>query len=366
MNKKITMLAFSLEHGGAEKVCVTLCNELVNRNYDTELWIVNYSETALLKQLDNRVSVFRLNREHVRNCLFPLYKLFVQQKPERILIFHIELAILAIVLKKLFFLKTKIFVRSINTLSHAFKDVKWSLRNYLMLKVIKNVMSNAHKIIAQSNGMREDLIKSFKIEKSKIATIYNPAINILANNNSVIEKTNIENEFLFVGRLSPQKGLVNLLKAFKLAYEKNSNIYLTLVGEGTENEMLKKMVVNLGLSSVVSFEGYQENTLSYFKRVKATLLTSFFEGFPNVLVESIALGTPVIAFNCPSGPEDIIVPGVNGILVTHLNVEDFSKAILAVANNDIQFNRTAIIDTSKRFSTTTIVKQYEKVLFEDN
>jgi glycosyltransferase involved in cell wall biosynthesis len=187
----------------------------------------------------------------------------------------------------------------------------------------------------------------------------------LANNNSVIEKTDIENEFLFVGRLSPQKGLVNLLKAFKLAYEKNSNIYLTLVGEGTENEMLKKMVVNMGLSSVVSFEGYQENTLSYFKRVKATLLTSFFEGFPNVLVESIAVGTPVIAFNCPSGPEDIILPGVNGILVPHLNVENFSKAILGIANNDIQFNRTEVIDTSKRFSTTTIVKQYEKVLFED-
>ena len=106
MNKKITMLAFSLEHGGAEKVCVTLCNELVFRNYETELWIVNYSETALLRQLDNRVSVFRLNREHVRNCLLPLFKLFVQQKPERILIFHIELAILAIVLKKMFFLTT--------------------------------------------------------------------------------------------------------------------------------------------------------------------------------------------------------------------------------------------------------------------
>jgi len=365
MNKKITMLAFSLEHGGAEKVCVTLCNELVKRNYDIELWIVNYSETALLRQLDSRVSVFRLNREHVRNCMFPLLKLFVQQKPEKILIFHIELAILAIVLKKMFFLKTKIFVRSINTLSHAFNNVKFSLRNYFMLKVIKNILSNAHKIIAQSNGMREDLIKSFNIERNKISTIYNPAINILANKNAVSEETCIENEFLFVGRLSPQKGLINLIKAFKLAYEEKSNIHLTLVGEGTEKEMLKKMVNDLGLISVVSFEGYQENTLTYFKRAKATLLTSFFEGFPNVLVESIAMGTPVIAFNCPCGPEDIIVPGVNGILVPHLNVEDFSKAILAIAYKDIKFNRTEIIDTSKRFSTTTIVKQYEKVLFED-
>jgi glycosyltransferase involved in cell wall biosynthesis len=335
---------------------------LVKRNYDIELWIVNYSETALLRQLDSRVSVFRLNREHVRNCLFPLFKLFVQQKPERILIFHIELAILAIVLKKMFFLKTKVFIRSINTLSHAFIDVKYSLRNYFMLKVIKNIFSNAHKIIAQSNGMREDLIKSFNIDRNKIATIYNPAINIMAYKHTVSEETDIENEFLFVGRLSPQKGLINLLKAFKLAYEEKSNIHLTLVGEGTEKEMLKKMVINLGLSLVVSFEGYQENTLSYFKRVKATLLTSFFEGFPNVLVESIAVGTPVIAFNCPSGPEDIIVPGVNGILVPHLDLVEFSNAILAIANGEIHFNKQKIINSATNFSTDGIVRAYECVL----
>jgi len=360
MNKKITMLTFSLEHGGAEKVCVTLCNELVKRNYDIELWIIKYSETALLRQLDCRVSVFRLNREHVRNCLFPLFKLFVQQKPERILIFHIELAILAIVLKKLFFLKTRIYARSINTLSHAFKENP--VRNYLMLKVIKNILPYADKIIAQSNGMREDLIKLFNIEENRISTIYNPAINILANKTSVIEETDIENEFLFVGRLNPQKGLINLLKAFSLAYDKKSNIQLTLVGEGEEKEMLKKMVINLGLSSVVSFEGYQENTLTYFKRAKATVLTSFFEGFPNVLVESIALGTPVIAFNCPSGPEDIIVPGVNGILVPHLDLVEFSNAILAIANGEIHFNKQKIINSATKFSTDEIISGYESVL----
>ncbi len=55
---------------------------------------------------------------------------------------------------------------------------------------------------------------------------------------------------------------------------------------------------------------------------------------------------------------------MNGVLVHHLSIEDFSKAILSIANNDIQFNRAEIVDTSKRFSTTTIVKQYEQVLFE--
>jgi glycosyltransferase involved in cell wall biosynthesis len=64
----------------------------------------------------------------------------------------------------------------------------------------------------------------------------------------------------------------------------------------------------------------------YYRRAKATLLTSFFEGFPNVLVESIALGTPVISFDCPSGPADIIIPGVNGILVPNQDIQGVFKS----------------------------------------
>ncbi len=365
MCKKITMLVFNLDHGGAEKVCVTLCNEFVKLKYEIELWIVDDKKTALSQKLDNRITVYSLNKKHVRNCGLQLLKLLIQRKPERILVFHIELAILAIVLKKMFFLKTKIIARSINTLSHAFNDSKRLGRNYFAVKIIKYVLPYSNKIIAQSNGMREDLIRSFNIEDKKITTIFNPATNFLVNGYSIDDNVNIDNNFLYVGRLSPQKGLINLLKAFKQAYEKNSNIHLTLVGEGTEKEMLIKKVNDLGLSTVVTFEGYQENTLWYFKRAKATVLTSFYEGFPNVLVESIAAGTPVIAFNCPSGPEDIIVPGINGVLVPHLNLVEFTNAILAMANGEIHFNKQKIINSANRFSTDEIVRAYESVLMEN-
>jgi glycosyltransferase involved in cell wall biosynthesis len=366
MNKKMTFLVSDLSHGGAEKVCVTLCNEFVNLGYQTELWIVKERKSALIQQLDKRIDVFNLKKEHARESLFPLLKLLIQQKPERILVFHIQLAIIVIVLKKIFFLKTKIIVRSINTLSHEFKNTKGSLRKNLTMKLIKFILPYADKIVAQSTGMHDDLLKLLKIDGSKIVTVFNPAMNISVKESDVVEKSFGESEFLFVGRLSEQKGLINLLKAFKMASDKNSKIHLTLVGDGygSQMEMLKNLVVNMKLSSLVTFEGYQENTIKYFKRAKATLLTSFFEGFPNVLVESIAVGTPVISFNCPSGPEDIIVKGVNGILVPHLDVDEFANAILAVANDKIQFKKEEIIDTAKRFSTDVIVNNYEKVFGE--
>lgn len=364
MENKITMLTFSLRHGGAEKVCLTLCNEFIKRGYETELWIVDNSESSLTKQLDKKVTVLPLNKKHVRNSLIPLVKLFLKRKPQRLLIFHIELAILAIILKKILFLKTIVFVRSINTLSQAFTYPKNIWEKYIAKKAIKRFLLYSDKIIAQSSGMKNDLVKTFNIPSDKILTIHNPANLFSENGNEAERNTHInKNEFLFVGRLNPQKGLYNLVQSFKIAHEKNRKIQLTIVGDGAEKETLQKLVKDLNLTDNVKFEGFQSHTKKYYIRAKATLLTSNFEGFPNVLVESLSAGTPVISFNCPSGPDDIIEPGINGILVPHLDVEKFSDAILAVANEEVVFDKQKIINSSKRFSTETIVNQYEHMLF---
>ncbi len=363
-DKKLTVLVASLGHGGAEKVCLTLCNELIKRSYEIEVWVVVKENTSLIPFFNKQIEVLELNKKNTRSSFFTLIKLFIVRRPGKLLIFHIELALIAIVIKKMFFFKTSIYVRSINTLTHSIKNLKKSFRSYMMLKLIKLILPYSNKIIAQSTGMQQDLKIIFNNKESKITTIFNPSFHIQGKMNSLKLK-HLENDFLFVGSFKPQKGLINLIRSFKMAYEKNKNIRLTLVGDGEEKKKLMKEVQQLGLNSCVTFEGYRENTLPYFKRAKATLLTSFFEGFPNVLVESIAAGTPVIAFNLPSGPDDIIVPGINGTLVDHLNLEGFSKAILDVANGEVQFSKEKVIETSKRFALDKIVSQYEKVLLEN-
>ncbi|MDD4143477.1 MAG: glycosyltransferase [Prolixibacteraceae bacterium] len=366
MDKKITMLTFSLDHGGAEKVCLTLCNEFVRRNYETELWIINYRESSLTVELNSKIKIFNLNRKHVRNSIVPLIKLLVRRRPKRILIFHIELAILIIALKKLLFLKTAVIVRSINTLSRAYDYPSGMWEKYLARPVIKWIIPRSDKIIAQSTGMYRDLIINFNIPIKSLVTIHNPAFNLQVNGAKKMDETVKTKEFLYVGRLSPQKGLVNMVNAFKLAHHANPTIHLTLVGEGSEREKLENLVAESGLKEAVTFTGFRENTLPYFCRARATLLTSFFEGFPNVLVESLMAGTPVIAFDCPSGPEDIIIPGVNGLLIPYLDLEKFSAAILKVAGGELQFSREKIIESSERFSINSIVQQYERVLWETN
>lgn len=363
MDNKITMLVFNLNHGGAEKVCLTLSNEFVKRDYEVELWIAEISETSLTLKLDEKVAIFSLNRQNVRNCILPLAKLLFSRKPKKLLVFHIELAILAILLKKLLFLKTSILVRSINTLSQAFTYPKNLWEKYFAKAVIKRFLLYSNKIIAQSSGMRNDLVKTFNIPSDKITTIHNPAYLFSDIDEEVAHGYHVnKNEFLYVGRLNPQKGLTNLIQSFKLAHDKNRTIRLSIVGDGSEKQKLLALVDELNLTDYIKFEGFQSQIKEYYTRARATLLTSNFEGFPNVLVESLSAGTPVISFNCPSGPDDIIEPGINGILVPHLDIKKFSDAILAVANNEVSFDRQKIINSSKRFSIDTIVDQYEKMI----
>lgn len=364
MNKNITILAFSLNHGGAEKVCLSLCNEFVKQDFDLELWIVNFKETELTKRLDKRIKVFPMNESRVRKSILPLTKLLLKRKPERVLVFHIELAILMIILKRIFFLKTRVIVRSINTLSQAFNYPEGIWEKYIAKRAVKLFLPYSDKIIAQSTGMYVDLMKNFGITGDRVTVIPNP-VEFYVNGFSAEIKPVYRNEFLFVGRLKQQKGLTNMLEAFKMASLENDDMHLTVVGDGPQRDKLEKLVDDLNLAGKVTFEGYQADALPYYLRAKATLLTSFFEGFPNVLVESIAAGTPVISFDCPSGPEDIIIPGVNGILVPHLNIPEFARAVLAVAGGKVKFNRQKVAESAKRFSAGLIANKYTEVYFKN-
>lgn len=94
----------------------------------------------------------------------------------------------------------------------------------------------------------------------------------------------------------------------------------------------------------------------YYSNAKVTVLTSLYEGFPNVLIEFIALGTPVVSFDCESGPSEIILDGKNGYLVKYLDIEEFTQKLdLALKTN---WDAKAIINSSKRYSKEIIVNKY--------
>lgn len=137
---------------------------------------------------------------------------------------------------------------------------------------------------------------------------------------------------LYVGRLDPEKGLFILLDALKLLKNRDKNIILTMVGAGVDEDALKAHADTAGLSNIVRFKGYVAYGPELFETYKCSdvfILPSLSEGFPQVLVEAMAFGVPVIASNI-EGLEEVVVHGINGLLVNAGRPSEIADAVEAL------------------------------------
>src|SRR5690554_6171813 len=105
-NNTLIVLIKNLNHGGAQKVCVTICNGLIKRNYNIELWVLDYKQNILVNQLDKNIKVSYLNKKRVRDSIIAVARHMKREKPVKMLVFNVELAIITIAIKKLFLLNT--------------------------------------------------------------------------------------------------------------------------------------------------------------------------------------------------------------------------------------------------------------------
>jgi N-acetylgalactosamine-N,N'-diacetylbacillosaminyl-diphospho-undecaprenol 4-alpha-N-acetylgalactosaminyltransferase len=237
----------------------------------------------------------------------------------------------------------------------------------ILNRVLKRILyPGAHSIIAISNGVKMDLRNNFSIDEKKIFVIYNP-IDIDEIKSKRIEeienqwlKNNIFLTIITVGRLEKPKNQELLITAFKMVAEKIPNSRLIIIGEGNLRNELKILVSRFRIDDKVEFTGYRQNPFAYMARADLFTLSSDTEGFGNVIIEAMACGCPVISTDCPSGPGEIITSGENGILTEPANMEDLSKAMIKLLQNNT-IREKMIKNAYKRaedFSLNKILKQY--------
>jgi len=219
-------------------------------------------------------------------------------------------------------------------------------------------------VICQSFDMLNDLVKHFGLPRNK-AVVINNAVDIKRINSQICnEEKCFESgkvNLLAVGKLKYQKGFDLLLQS--LALLKGLDFHLTILGHGPEEENLKSIALELGLGGDVTFAGFVQNPYPYMSQADLFVLSSRFEGFPNVVLESMACGTPVVAFECPGGINEIIVDGVNGYKVPPGDTVALSEAIKKSVQT--RFNADSIKGyVEKEFSLRKIILEYEKVLSE--
>ncbi|WP_083925111.1 glycosyltransferase [Thioalkalivibrio sp. ALJ15] len=220
------------------------------------------------------------------------------------------------------------------------------------IREIKKHYPSAHGVITVSHGIRESLEKKHQTEGINFKTIYNgiltDKIHELATqnpNHSWLQEEKSGPVIVTAGRLTEQKDQKTLLEAFKIVLHRAPSARLIILGEGNQRAELEELARHLKISQEVDMPGHKENPYPYMERADVFALSSRWEGLGNVLIEALALSTPVVATDCPSGPREILADGCYGTLVPPGKPEALAEGLLKVLQgNAPQFDRNEAIE----------------------
>ncbi|MBO1005301.1 glycosyltransferase [Pseudogracilibacillus auburnensis] len=355
MKVKILFIIPSLKGGGSERVISTLLKHF-NRDHFVLHLGLNSSQGTYVSELPPDIVIHHFDVLRVRSVWLPIIKLVWKIKPHVILSTLGHLNILLLSIKWLMPKRTKIIVRESNTVSEEIKH-RGSPKMWQFL--YRFLYKKANKIICQSNVMKQDLIDNFHIPSDKTAQIYNPV------DVELIEKRSKESQSPFVtaengvnivaiGRLAEQKGLFSLIKSFSLFVKRKPDAKLWILGEGELEMELKSLVSNLQLSPSIHFVGFQQNPYVWLKHADLFVLSSKYEGLPNVLLEAIACECPVLVSEHPGGTKEIM-------MMTHQD----HRYVQKVKFDRIFFERDMAVGKEliiENFAVEKIVAQYESII----
>lgn len=350
--KTILFILPDLNMGGAERIITLLINNLDKNKFNPKLLLMR-KEGYYLELLDKNIEIIDIKTSRIRNAFFPIIKVLRTLKPDIVFGGWGEVsAYLAPIIP--FFPKIRFIARETNIVSqHVTRpEIRFFYRFY----------NNFDTVIAQSDDMKNDLINNLKIHEEKIIKINNP-VDVDAVEAKSLEPMNFPffedyKNVVAIGNLSYRKGFDNLLKVF--SYLKNENIFLYIIGEGDDKEKLIELKDSLQIKNV-KFLGKITNPYPYLKNADLFILSSRYEGFPNVLLEAGATGKFSLANNCKGGINEIIEENVNGRIISIEDHKNFAEEIKITLNKKYDKNRikNSIIN---RFSKDKIIHQYEKIL----
>jgi N-acetylgalactosamine-N,N'-diacetylbacillosaminyl-diphospho-undecaprenol 4-alpha-N-acetylgalactosaminyltransferase len=218
---------------------------------------------------------------------------------------------------------------------------------------------NCYKIISITALSKERIERKHHLKN--VVTIYNP-IDIDAIREKSREQVLLAFEYIIgVGQMETNiKQFDKLIDAYSKSLLPNKNIHLILLGDGDLKNNLEKLAVTKKVADKIHFLGFQDNPFNYLKNAKFFVLSSLNEGLPNVILESLACETPVVAFDCLSGPSEMIVHKKNGLLVENQNIKGLTDAMnLFVEDQNLyQHCKQNALQSVQSFSIETIGQQW--------
>jgi len=345
--------------GGAERVFCTLLTHLDRRRFRPVLAVQDL-DGEYMTELPDDVEVLELGPGRFRTRLPRLFGLLWRRRPGVVFTTRGYVNLLVALSRFLLPPGTVHVARQTILPGQALGEDPLSR---LKACLYRRHLSRVAKLICQSRDMQEELVNSWEFPANRIAVIHNPVdcdrVRTLASarvSDDPVPPGTIQ--LLACGRLVPQKGFDVLLDALSRTSDDH---HLTILGDGPEREALVRQVGVLGLERRVRILPFKENPFPYMARADAVVLSSRHEGFPNLLLEAGACGTPVIAFHCPGGIDEIVVEGKTGLMVPAGDMEGLAEAMEGGRYRAMDRDRIAA-SICDRFSVNRIVPRYEHEL----
>ena len=350
----------SIDGGGVEKNLIIISNYLA-KNFDN-IYLITYNN-KFNKFFNKKIRVHYVTKS--TNIVSKYYKyfrclvlLFIQVlKHSNCIVFSFQANVYCAILKK--FLNFKLVVRSNSSPSG------WSHNNF-KTSIFKFFLKNVNCIIVNSKEFRKEFKKKLNLNAKMI---YNPLNKeeIISKGKSKIKFSLYEeNKYLKivnVARFTDQKDHITLLKSFKLVTKKIKS-KLLIIGYGPNENIIKQFIKINNLERKVKILKFQENPYKFIKNSDLLVLSSKYEGLPNVLLEALCLKVFVISSNCPTGPKEILDNGKYGFLFKVANYKHLTDRILYFNKNKKKSKKMIELGykSLKRFDYNLNCEKYLKIL----
>lgn len=353
----------SMVGGGAERVAALLARGFAERGLRCDL-VVGRAEGPNLAEVPRGVDVVELGGRRVVRTLPGLVRYLRRARPAVLLAQPDRAAVVAWLAVRLAGAATRVFAAVHNTLSHAARNSPL-LRDRMRPFLVRWVLVRADGIVAVSEGSADDLTSRVGVSPDRIEVLYNPVVTpeLFDRAAEPLDDpwfgSGAPPVVVGVGRLAPQKDFATLVRAFaRVRRERPAR--LLILGEGPDRPALERLVSELELGADVRLQGFVRNPYAYLARASLLASSSRWEGLPTVLIEAFALGTPVVATDCESGPREILEDGRLGLLVPVGEPGTLADGILRALDAD--HDREALRRRGEDFTLDATIPQYLRVL----
>ncbi|EAZ92278.1 glycosyltransferase [Crocosphaera chwakensis] len=362
--QKVSIYLPQFYNGGIEKVMMNLAESLIEKGIEIDFVVNNIGFDLVASACPPEARIIELKPPNFISRLPKLIEYLNREKPTVLLSACHYTNEIAIVAKYFLKRQTRIIVSVHTAISLESSNYSFLSSRGLVPLAIKLLYRWADGIVTVSEGVKKDIINITNLSSKKMTTIYNPVITpqIFDKAKEPLNHPWFQADeppvILTAGRLEEQKNYSMLIQAFAQV-KKKVNARLVILGEGSQRSALTSLISELGLQNDILMPGFIKNPYPYIARAKVLVLSSNWEDLGNVLVEAMALGTPVISTDCPYGPSEILQQGRYGEFIPMNNLEAMIQAMLRVLHGNQKY-----VDSEwlKQFTIEESVQNYMAVL----